>query len=99
MELPMKKLEFKYRGKSYSGTIAIPNNLEQASLIMTEDEIYSCFVRGYIEEQKKKIRLKRVKKYMKVKLDELSDEQKEALKALGLLWERLAQKTKVEDSF
>jgi len=85
MELPTAELKFKYRGKDYSGTIAIPETIEQAQLFMTTEEIYECFVRGYIEDQKKKIRLKRVKKYVKVKLEELSQEQRETLKSMGLL--------------
>jgi hypothetical protein len=85
MEIPKIELKFKYRGKEYSGIVAVPASIEQARLFMKEEEIYNCFVHGYIEEQKRKIRLKRIKKYVKLKLDDLSDEQKEALKTLGII--------------
>lgn len=84
-DFDIKEIRFKYRGKEHQGTIAIPQDLAQAIEILGENEVMKCFMLGYVEDQKRKIRTKRVKKYQKIALDNLTHEQREGLRVLGLL--------------
>lgn len=84
-DFQIKEIRFKYRGKEHQGTVAIPQDLAQAIEILGENEVMKCFMIGYIEDQKRKIRTKRVKKYQKIALENLTQEQRDGLKVLGLL--------------
>lgn len=82
--MELKEITFQHRGKTISGTVAIPVNLSQAFQALGEEEVFQCFVLGYLERQKRLLRLKRVKKHVKLNLESLTLDQKEALKKAGI---------------
>ncbi len=85
--MQLKELKIRYRGKDLEGTVAVPEDLQEAVTALTEKEVWESFMAGYIERQKRRLKrsMNRPRKHIRVPLKNLSDEQIEGLKALGLL--------------
>lgn len=82
--MELQEVKFQHRGKTVEGTVAVPADLDEAISALGPKEVFECFKIGYMEHQKKRLRLKRVKKVLKLEISKLSDEQKEALKQMGI---------------
>jgi len=78
-------INFKYRGKAFGGTVAIPESLGEAVQLIGEDQCYRHFLSAYLEEQKKTLRRKRDRKRLVLALRDLSSEQLLTLRSVGLL--------------
>jgi hypothetical protein len=74
--------KFQYRGKTFEGEVVIFDNLEEAMLALGEQEVFDFFMVGYVDEMRRKIRLKREKKYVRVDVSKLPTDQRKALEAL-----------------
>lgn len=83
--MELKNINFQYRGKAFEGQIALPDDLNEAIETLGQSEVFSAFMIGYVEMQKKRIRTKRQKKWAKLKLDQLTEEQKQTLKEMGII--------------
>lgn len=70
---------FQYRGKTISGKIAVPSELQEAISALGEKEVFDCFMSGYIDRQRRKLRAKREKRWVKIDLSKLSEDQRRAI--------------------
>ena len=82
----MKTIEvkFRHRGKGFEGIVAIPDDLTEAVTTLGEEYVYQCFSEGYLEAQRRQMR-GRKKRFLKVELSQLTDDQLQQLKGLGLI--------------
>lgn len=80
-------LKMKYKGQYYEGEVGIPEDLKEAYLTLSEQEIYEDFLRGYKARMREVVAgiRKRKRSVIKINLAELSDSQIEQLRRAGLL--------------
>lgn len=79
-------LKFQHRGKTVEGQIGVPENLSEAVMALGEQEVWECFIDGYVKLQQKRLTHRRRKRVV-VRIDDLTEEQKRALKNVGLFKE------------
>lgn len=80
----IETVQFQHRGKTIEGDVGFPETLDEAMAALGPKEVFDYFTAGYREAQKKLlIPDRRVKKFLRVKIEELSDDQRAVLKAAG----------------
>ena len=86
----MKDLLIEVKGKDgelKQGMVIMPDNLEEAVMLLGHDEVYSMFKTYYLIRAKSRVKLGSTerRKYLKIELKSLNPDQRAALEALGLL--------------
>lgn len=86
----MKQIEYStvYKGNDVSGIIMLPETVKEALATMGEEKVYQHFKYAYMNAMKIAMKMKRQpreRKFIKIELDRLSDEQREALEKAGLI--------------
>lgn len=81
-----KTLTFKRRGKGPTAIeVNIPDNIIEGIGFYTEPFVYACFIEGLFMARKRELFKKHAKKVLRIKLEDLTPGQIEALKQLQLL--------------
>lgn len=80
----VEEVNFQHRGKTVTGEVVFPDTLEEAIEMLGRDEVFEAFAIGYLERQKKRLR-RNPRKTLRIKLDQITEEQREAFKRLGFL--------------
>lgn len=86
----MKQIEYStvYKGNDVSGIILLPETIKEALTTMGEEKVYQHFKYAYMNAMKVAMKMKRQpreRKFVKIELERLSDEQRGALERLGLI--------------
>lgn len=83
--MQVKRVVFNYRGREVSGDVVFPDSIAEAVAALGEDEVFSSFLLGYLERQKKRLRRKRQKRYLRIDLQSLDDAAILKLREIGLM--------------
>ena len=80
--MKMRTVEWKHKGKPQTMSLAVPESLREASITLGEEDLYTCFLAGYIAKNKKEhlgIKPKR-KRFVRLNIEELTPEQYQIMK-------------------
>ena len=83
--MQVKTIRFNYRGREVSGDVVFPETIEEALAALGAGEVMASFLHGYLERQKKRLRRRRQKRYLRLDLQSLDDAAISKLREIGLM--------------